>query len=114
MLNNNDITQMKAMIGSLAGSVKTLSRQQSAPSDQIKECQQLTIEMKSQQCDGDGKKQGVIKQQNLLDELARQVKFAADLVASAKAYRRPGGPACRHVKLLVNKPQNLTFPRKLR
>ena len=36
--------------------------------------------------EGDGKRQGVIKQQNLLDELACQVKRATDAVAGAKVY----------------------------
>lgn len=88
----SDITEMKNMIGSLANSVKALSERQSAPGAQIKECQKLTDAMRfEQRClkrerEGDGKKQGVIKQQNLLDELACQVKRATDAVAGAQVY----------------------------
>ena len=88
----NEMSQMRSMIGDLCESVKSLSRQQAAPGDQIKECLQLTNDMKyEQRClkrarEGDGKKQGIVKQQNLLDELACQVKAATDAVAAAKVY----------------------------
>ena len=91
-VSSSDITEMKNMIGSLADSVKALSERQAAPGVQIRECQKLTDAMKfEQRClkrerEGDGKKQGVIKQQNLLDELACQVKRATDAVAGAQVY----------------------------
>ena len=88
----SDLAQMKTMIGSLAESVKTLSQRQSAPTDQIKECKALTDKLNyEQRClkrerESDGKKHGVVKQQNLLDELACQVKAATNAVESAQVY----------------------------
>jgi hypothetical protein len=88
----SEFAQMKTMIGTLAESVKTLSNRQSAPADQVKECQALTETIRyEQRClkrdrESDGKKQGIVKQQNLLDELACQVKAATAAVESAQVY----------------------------
>ena len=59
----------------MAQSVQTLTARQSAPTDQLKKSVELNSELEYQQrCikrerDCDSKKQGIVRQQNLLDEL---------------------------------------------
>ena len=71
---------MKAMVNSLAQSVQTLTSRQEAPSEQLKKSEELTTTLEYQQrClkrerECDPKQQGIVKQQNLLDELQTRVK----------------------------------------
>ena len=80
---NDEMTTLRTLVASLAQSVQTLTSRQAAPSEQIKKSERLTSELEYQQrClkrerDCDSKKQGIVKQQNLLDELQTKVKCIA-------------------------------------
>ena len=80
---NEEMTTLKTLVASLAQSVQTLSSRQAAPSEQMKKSEKLTSELEYQQrClkrerECDSKKQGIVKQQNLLDELQTKVKNIA-------------------------------------
>ena len=85
----NDMNQMKAMVNSLAQSVQTLTSRVAAPSDQLKKSEELTTTLEYQQrClkrerECAPKQQGIVKQQNLLDELQTRVKAIAAKVETA-------------------------------
>ena len=85
----NEMNAMKAMVNSLAQSVQTLTSRVAAPSDQLKKSEELTATLEYQQrClkrerECDPKQQGIVKQQNLLDELQTRVKAIAAKVETA-------------------------------
>ena len=85
----NDMNAMKAMVNSLAQSVQTLTSRVAAPSDQLKKSEELTTTLEYQQrClkrerECAPKQQGIVKQQNLLDELQTRVKAIAAKVETA-------------------------------
>ena len=80
---NEEMNTLKTLVASLAQSVQTLTSRQAAPSEQLKKSEKLTSELEYQQrClkrerECDSKKQGIVKQQNLLDELQTKVKAIA-------------------------------------
>ena len=87
--DNAEMNVLKGLVNSLAQSVQTLAARQSAPSDQLKKSVELTSELEFQQrCikrerDCDSKRQGIVRQQNLLDELQTRVKRVTATVETA-------------------------------
>ena len=86
---NEEMNVLKTLVTSLAQSVQTLTARQAAPSEQLKRSEELTSTLQYQQrClkrerECDAKKQGIVRQQNLLDELQTKVKaIAAGLVTA--------------------------------
>jgi hypothetical protein len=85
-----EMKALKEMVGTLAQSVQVLASRQSAPADSVKKSEALTSQLEFQQrClkrerDCDSKKQGIVKQQNLLDELKTKVKAASAAAKSAR------------------------------
>ena len=80
---------LKIMVGSLADAVGKLTAHKTAPEEQFKKSQALTADLEYQaRClkrerECDSSKKGVVRQQNLLDELLVKVKAAADAVNRA-------------------------------
>ena len=87
--DNAEMNVLKGLVNSLAQSVQTLAARQSAPSDQLKKSVELTSELEFQQrCikrerDCDSKRQGIVRQQNLLDELQTRVRRVTATVETA-------------------------------
>ena len=85
----NDMNALKAMMNSLAQSVQKLASRQDAPSDQLKKSEELTSTLEYQQrClkrerECDPKQQGIVRQQNLLDELQTRVQSIKAKVEAA-------------------------------
>ena len=99
---NEEMNVLKGLVNSLAQSVQTLTARQSAPTDQLKKSVELNSELEYQQrCikrerDCDSKKQGIVRQQNLLgantdaiiaSQGATETSYAAGL---ARAYSGGG------------------------
>jgi hypothetical protein len=86
---NAEMNVLKGLVNSLAQSVQTLTARQSAPTDQLKKSVELNSELEYQQrCikrerDCDSKKQGIVRQQNLLDELKTRIKSITTSVETA-------------------------------
>ena len=86
---NEEMNVLKGLVNSLAQSVQTLTARQSAPTDQLNKSVELNSELEYQQrCikrerDCDSKKQGIVRQQNLLDELKTRVKSITTAVETA-------------------------------
>ena len=87
--DNAEMNVLKGLVNSLAQPVQTLAARQSAPSDQLKKSVELTSELEFQQrCikrerDCDSKRQGIVRQQNLLDELQTRVRRVTATVETA-------------------------------
>ena len=88
---NEEMNVLKTLVNSLAQSVQTLTARQTAPTEQLKKSEELTSSLEYQQrClkrerECDSKKQGIVRQQNFLDELQTKVKSIAARVESAPA-----------------------------
>ena len=82
---------LKGLVNTLAQSVQSLVARQAVPTEQLKKPVELTSELEYQQrCikrerDCDSKRQGIVRQQNLLDELKPRVKSIATTVETAPA-----------------------------
>ena len=89
MAGTEEMNTLKTLVTSLAQSVQKLTDRQAAPSEQLKKSERLTSELEYQQrClkrerDCDSKKQGIVKQQYLLDELQTKVKAIAARIEDA-------------------------------
>ena len=80
---------LKTLVNTLAQSVQTLAARQAAPTEQLKKSVELTSSLEYQQrClkrkrDCDSKRQGIVRQQNLLDELQTRVRSITATVETA-------------------------------
>ena len=87
---NDEMNVLKTLVTSLAQSVQTLTARQAAPTEQLKDSEELTSTPQYQQhClkgerECGSKKQGIMRQQNLLDELQTKVKAIAASVETSK------------------------------
>ena len=84
-----EMNALKIMVGSLADAVGKLTAHKTAPDEQFKKSQAVTANLEYQarclkrerECDAN--KKGVVRQQNLLDELLVKVKAATDAINRA-------------------------------
>ena len=87
---NEEMNTLKTLVTSLAQSVQTLTARQAAPTEQLKKSEEVTNALEYQQrClkrerECDSKKQGIVKQQKLLDELQTKVKSIAARIEDTK------------------------------
>jgi flagellar biosynthesis/type III secretory pathway chaperone len=89
--NATEMNVLKTLVNTLAQSVQTLAARQAAPTEQLKKSVELTSSLEYQQrClkrerDCDSKRQGIVRQQNLLDELQTRVRSITATVETAPA-----------------------------
>ena len=80
---------LKSLVNFLAQSVQTLTARQTAPAEQLTKSEELTSSLEYQlrrlkrERECDSKKQGMVRQQNLLDELQTKVNAIAARVEDA-------------------------------